>query len=219
MNELHNTFLETIGPLGMTQLETPIFYNAPIGISFEIGSTEKIYLKRGKINLAYIEQAFNRVSKIYHHFPASDLLRIVIYPNERIYQQQLLDLNDFTNIGLPLPKERVFENIILDEEEYEQEHLYWELPSQEIDVDKLLTEIIKSDIGGFNELASAVYFINTKEKVLFYLYDDRGLDVVVEKAENLKSLYDEYHAWILDYDRDEIDIVFAAETLKRNTQE
>ena len=40
-----------------------------------------------------------------------------------------------------------------------------EFNPNEIDVDKLLTEIIKADIGGFNELASAVYFINTKEKI------------------------------------------------------
>lgn len=208
MINLHEHFSKTIQSLGMPQLIHPVFYNAPIGIRFEIGGSEKIYLKRGKINPAYIEQAVNRASKIYQHLPAFDLLRIDIYPDERTYQQRPLDLNDFTNIGLPFPKEKMREKIIMDDEEYERECLYWELSSQEIDIDKLLTEIIRADIGGFNELASNVYFINTKEKILYHLYDDRGLDVVAKTAKSLRTLYDEYNSWILDYNRDEIDEIF-----------
>ena len=208
MNKLHNMFLEMLDDLDMGELEVPIFYNAPIGIRFEIGDAEKIYLKRGKINPAYIEQAANRASKIYQHLPTFDLLRIDIYPDERSFQQRPLNLNDFTNIGLPLPKEKMCEKIIMDDDEYKRDSLYWELSSQEIDIDKLLAEIIKADIGGFNELASAVYFINTKEKILYHLYDDRGLDVVANTAKSLRTLYDEYNSWILVYDRDEIDKVF-----------
>ena len=208
MINLHEHSSKTIQSLGMPQLMHPVFYNAPIGIRFEIGDAEKIYLKRGKINPAYIEHAVNRASKIYQHLPAFDLLRIDIYPDERSFQQRPLNLNDFTNIGLPLPKEQMREKIIMDDDEYKRDSLYWELSSQEIDVDKLLTEIIKADIGGFNELASAVYFINTKEKILYHLYDDRGLDVVAKTAKSLRTLYDEYNSWILDYDRDEIDKIF-----------
>lgn len=208
MINLHEHLSKTIQSLGMPQLIHPVFYNAPIGIRFEIGGAEKIYLIRGKINPAYIEQAVNRASKIYQHLPAFDLLRIDIYPDERSFQQRPLDLNDFTNIGLPLPKEKMREKIIMDDEEYERECLYWELSSQKIDIDKLLTEIIRADIGGFNELASTVYFINAKEKILYHLYDDRGLDVVAKTAKSLRTLYDEYNSWILDYDRDEIDDIF-----------
>ena len=208
MGKLHNLFLETIKTLGLSESMHPLFYNAPIGIRFEIGGDEKIYLKRGKVNPVYIEQAFKRANDIYQHLPEFDLLRMDIYPDERNYQQRLLNLKNFTNIGLPMPKEKEIENIVFDEGEYEKEYLYWDLSSQEIDVDKLLTEIIKADIGGFNELASTVYFVNTKEKILYHLYDDRGLDVVAKTVKSLRSTYYEYNSWILDYDKDEIDKTF-----------
>lgn len=208
MGKLHNLFLETIKTLGLSESMHPLFYNAPIGIRFEIGGDEKIYLKRGKVNPVYIEQAFKRANDIYQHLPEFDLLRMDIYPDERNYQQRPLNLKNFTNIGLPMPKEKEIENIVFDDGEYEKEYLYWDLSSQEIDVDKLLTEIIKADIGGFNELASTVYFVNTKEKILYHLYDDRGLDVVAKTVKSLRSTYYEYNSWILDYDKDEIDKTF-----------
>ena len=48
-----------------------------------------------------------------------------------------------------------------------------DLSCKKIDIDKLLLEIIKADIGGFNELASALFFLNTKDKIIYHLCDDR----------------------------------------------
>lgn len=120
MGKLHNLFLETIKTLGLSESMHPLFYNAPIGIRFEIGGDEKIYLKRGKVNPVYIEQAFKRANDIYQHLPEFDLLRMDIYPDERNYQQRPLNLKNFTNIGLPMPKEKEIENIVFDEGEYEK---------------------------------------------------------------------------------------------------
>ena len=216
MGKLHNLFLETIKSLGISESMHPLFYNAPIGIRFEIGGDEEIYLKRRKVNPVYIEEAFKRANAIYQNLPEFDLLRIDIYPDERNYQQRPLNLKDFTNIGLPLPKEKKIENIIIDDEEHQELYLYWDLSSQEIEIGKLLIEIIKADIGGFNELASAVYFVNTKEKILYHLYDDRGLDVVAKTVKILRSTYYEYNSWILDYDKDEIDKNFKESDLSSN---
>ncbi|WP_107725103.1 DUF3885 domain-containing protein [Desmospora activa] len=41
------------------------------------------------------------------------------------------------------------------------------------------------------------------------MYDDRGLDIVANKIETLRDCYLNYNDWILDYDRQRIDAVFA----------
>ncbi|WP_394188749.1 DUF3885 domain-containing protein [Paenisporosarcina quisquiliarum] len=53
-----------------------------------------------------------------------------------------------------------------------------------------------------------IYFINLTKKVIYHLYDDRGCDILAADKETIRFLYDQYNDWILDYDREEIDILF-----------
>ncbi|MCM3186922.1 DUF3885 domain-containing protein [Priestia megaterium] len=53
-----------------------------------------------------------------------------------------------------------------------------------------------------------IYFINLSKKMIFHLYDDRGCDVLASSKESIRFLYEEYNNWILDYDREEIDLLF-----------
>ena len=55
---LAGKFQKAITGLGMERLEHPLFYHAPVGIRFEIGGEEPIYLDRRaaklKTNPAYV---------------------------------------------------------------------------------------------------------------------------------------------------------------------
>ncbi|MDO6851730.1 DUF3885 domain-containing protein [Priestia megaterium] len=53
-----------------------------------------------------------------------------------------------------------------------------------------------------------IYFVNLSKEIIFHLYDDRGCDVLASNKESIKFLYEEYNHWILDYDREEIDLLF-----------
>jgi len=44
---LAGKFQKAITGLGMERLEHPLFYHAPVGLRFEIGGEEPIYLDRG----------------------------------------------------------------------------------------------------------------------------------------------------------------------------
>nr|WP_232726132.1 DUF3885 domain-containing protein [Bacillus sp. FJAT-42315] len=59
------------------------------------------------------------------------------------------------------------------------------------------------DRAGYN-----IYFVNITRKFIYHLYDDRGCDVIASNKENLRPLYEERNAWILDYDREQIDKLF-----------
>ena len=53
-----------------------------------------------------------------------------------------------------------------------------------------------------------VYFINLDKKIIFNMYDDRGLDVITTDKETIRPIYGKYNHWILDYDRKKIDKLF-----------
>jgi hypothetical protein len=57
-------------------------------------------------------------------------------------------------------------------------------------------------------VTDGVFFIDPKRHIIYYLYDDRGLNVISNNKEALLPLYNKYNSWILDYDRALIDHIF-----------
>lgn len=53
-----------------------------------------------------------------------------------------------------------------------------------------------------------VYFVNADKKLIFHMYDDRGLDIIATDKETLKPIYAKHNDWLLDYDRERIDKQF-----------
>ncbi|WP_338754703.1 DUF3885 domain-containing protein [Bacillus sp. FJAT-52991] len=49
-----------------------------------------------------------------------------------------------------------------------------------------------------------VFFINVTKNVIFFIYDDRGCEVIANKKETIYSLYEKYGEWIDEYSREEI---------------
>ena len=72
---LAGKFQKAITGLGMERLEHPLFCHAPVGIRFEIGEEEPIYLDRSaaklKTNPAYVQGALDRAAAIYRALPAA----------------------------------------------------------------------------------------------------------------------------------------------------
>ncbi len=50
-----------------------------------------------------------------------------------------------------------------------------------------------------------VFFINVTRDVIFYIYDDRGCEVIGSDIEKIRPLYEKYADWIDEYSREEID--------------
>ena len=53
-----------------------------------------------------------------------------------------------------------------------------------------------------------IYFINISKKLIYHMYDDRGLDLISADKEMLRSIYKQHNDWILEYDRERIDKQF-----------
>ena len=194
----------------MEKLEHPLFYHAPVAIRFEIGGSESVYLDT-MTNPEYISQALKRAMMIYKALPQSpNVLRIDGYPDEAKGAKGLIQ-TICCHAGLPRPHEIVLDILAENDEQYEQIQLYWDLSWIAFQPEKLLQEIIKSDIGGQNCFTSNVYLLNTNCPVLYYLYDERGLDVLSGARKMILPLYHKFQDWILDYDRVQIDSLFTSE--------
>lgn len=200
----------SVKKIGMKKFENPIFYNSPIGIRFEISEPFGEVYCDGELNPKYLQETYKKVLTLYQNIPCKfDTILWNTYPNE--YNNYGKDfLQKFMKITeLPLPHEKYSEMIYLDEnEKVEKISYYWDLRRNIININKLLEEISKADLGGFSDLVSSVYLFDTNLNVLFYYYDDRGLDIVSEKKETISLLYKNYNEWILDYDREKINKIF-----------
>lgn len=207
---LINLFHKTISEMGMKILERPIFYQAPVGIRFEIGGEDDVYSKTGitkKLypNPVYVDKAVARASRIFHALPEESwILRIDLYDEKEVKKT-------LKALRLVPSHEKVWNEYEEDGEKMISYELYWSLDDTDWSEETIIREIILADLGGLNCLASAVFLVHPNEKVLYYLYDDRGLDVVAKEQKKLYSLYETFNDWILNDDREAIDHIFKSE--------
>ncbi len=50
-----------------------------------------------------------------------------------------------------------------------------------------------------------VFFINATKHVIFFIYDDRGCEVIANNKDIIRPIYETYNAWLAEYDREEIE--------------
>ena len=216
---LYESFQKVVNSLGMKELTHPVFYNSPIGIRFNIGENNNaVYINESddkySVNPNYVSSCLERSLNIYNRLKKTpDLLVIESFLWEDETIDGLVSLVSSVT-GLSQPDEIYNEIIDYEQEEYVHVFLMWSL--NDFTPNKLLEEIIKADLGSGNHfLTSSVYFICTKDNVLFHLYDNRGADLVSGKKEKSQHIYYELNDLILDYDIEKIDETF--KTTERDT--
>ena len=207
MKELCAKFHCASRSMGMERIEHPLFYRVPIALRFEIGDpapTVPVYLPDGRANQQYIESAFHRASTLFRSLPDTwDILRFDCYEGEN-FQELLKIVRAVT--GLPAPHESASSSV--EDKDLRLFSFYWNIVDS-VFVCRLLREVIAADIGGHNALVSSVYWMNTRDSILFHLYDDRGCDIIGANKEMLHPIYVQYNDWLLDYDRTRMDERFA----------
>lgn len=195
---------EELKLLGLNVLNHPIFYNSNYGIRFEIGVGD-VYGNDGTPGKEYVENALTRAITIYNNgIKHPELLMWEVYTQKDKEKQDLKSLF-MEKIAPVLPEEEFLKAVKIDGNNFQQTQFFWNLRKSEIPMDSMFREIILGDLGGLQELASSVYLFDTKNHVMLHLYDDRGLDIVAHDKNTLMPLFQELNAWILDYDRKQID--------------
>ena len=153
----------------------------------------------------HFEEAIHRALSIYQATEPYDILRINVWLDSE-HESEIP--NYFTSLGLPECDESYIETHYSDGYECQIKACYWDLRKFTFDWKKLFRDIVYTDFKEPHFLASNVFFLNTTAEILYHLYDDRGLDVVAIDKMTLQPIYQSYHTWLLDYDREAMKKLF-----------
>ena len=214
MNHDFNQWLEQTFP--QMKLEVPLFYNFPLGLRFELGVPY-----RGIDDPTYFEQLEQRAISLFEAvFAESEQVCVMTFT----YQTALSDIEHIERNEV-----QVLENY-LQPEYISQVSIHSEQPDYDEDTAELMgyiqSKYVWCTIGdldyagilkaiGYTDfpereasLVERVFFIEPKQKIIFHMYDDRGLDIVGMQQESLQRLYHQYYDWLLRYDLEKMNQVF-----------
>ena len=214
------------------RLRKPLFYSWNFGLRFELqtgemsNSIRQILDEEGNVipqigdtdTDEYFQEVTRRASTIFQTaFDNSDKVFLVFMDYK--YKRRKIKFSNFTF--------RQIDNLQKTEINYSKEFRLYE-PNDKFDIrniaiiksitnrinyKSILTAIGHTDFpprkpmldnNGFLT-SKEIYFVNIDKKLIFHMYDDRGLDLISSNKETLRPIYNKHNAWILDYDRKRID--------------
>lgn len=217
------------------RLRKPLFYSWNFGLRFDLQTGETSNSSRqildgggnviphiGDTNTnVYFQEVVNRASTIFQTaFDISDQV-FLLYMDYK-YKRRKIKFSNFifkqidnckkTEVRF-LKEKRLYEP---DDKFDIQNVAIIKLTADRINHKNILTAIGNSDFpprqprldnNGFLT-NKEVYFVNINKKLIFHMYDDRGLDLISADREILRPIYKRHNEWILDYDRKQIDKQF-----------
>lgn len=78
-----------------------------------------------------------------------------------------------------------------------------------INYQNILRGIANLEMGMEPSISTKVQFVNIRNGVAFYMYDDRGCLVYANDRETLRPIYRKYNHWLVDSYRQEFDALFS----------
>ncbi len=179
-----------------------LFYNHPNGLRFELSESG---------NPSYIHmflQAYQKAAEITNFMfaDARDLhAAICLYSyGDGSFLSGLSRFRSIASCGLKIPKSyHTWRN--LDRVGDEEDDRWRTSIAFKIDrtvIPQLLWGAISSDIGIRPRLLGDVYLFDLELGILVHPYDERGMDVIGNNLGILRSAYDKFDRYLLDYDRE-----------------
>lgn len=195
------------------ELRPALFYSWQTAIRFELGVDWSSSIRVE----SYAEKASKRAITLFEDFHSSnDELFVVIDVDDlhggRNIQRQLKIFPQYVNKNLlyKLSYQELPFHFSEEEDARRMKTHRFTLccKRDEIKYKSLLKAICHQDLGLKPSLIHRVYFLNKTRKTIFHMYDDRGCDVLATRSIDLQEIYMKRNKWILDYDREKIDLLF-----------
>ncbi|HFU4001568.1 TPA: DUF3885 domain-containing protein [Streptococcus suis] len=186
---------------GEHQLVAPFFYATPLALKFEIGPAEEAETLPKKV---YLDRAYARAVELMEQAASEyDYLVLSLLQEEgRDIASYLWHFTSKYNFDKCPEPERI------EVEDWTGEVLVFErylFPVADQDLKALLMEIVKADHGGFHYLSASVFFLSSKENVIYHCYDDRGVDLAVVDDDKRRQLFTDCQDLLFDYDKEEME--------------
>lgn len=127
----------------------------------------------------------------------------------KIYQPNLKDKSRLKQLQV---KTYSYPFAVAEHDRYEMQQLSLFCKVKDIRVEGLLKGAIHEDFplkprfGAVSVHYPDIFFVNITKNILFFVYDDRGYEVIAKTIDRLRPLYDKHYDWIEDVDRERIEI-------------
>ncbi|PEJ51771.1 hypothetical protein CN692_22625 [Bacillus sp. AFS002410] len=203
------------------ELIPSVYYQWDFGIHFSLGGNIYQFKKHDELNFDRFRLVYKQTSTIFNElFEEDDDLFLVtnLYKHKtkekrikklNVYKRFLKNKNDLNKIqvkSFPYPFE------MDDAEEYEMQQFSLKCKRKDFNVHQLLKAACNEDFpplnprfGGYSIGYPDVFFVNVTKDIIFFIYDDRGCEVVARNVERLRLLYKKYFDWVEDVDRNRIE--------------
>ena len=212
-----NSYLDENFP--KLKMERPLFYNWSIGLRFEIGPDEIELWKdseRETFNEEYFDVSLARAISIFEAVFGKDDEIEIIYQQYSDGRKKIRKGNFIFKQIEDTKTSLAISSDVRDIYELAYKSACWKrlnIPSLSIDdinYKSILLSLIHSDFGCRKpSMWGECYFINKTNHIILNLYDDRGMDVISSNKEALLPLYKLHNDWLLNYDREKMDLVFS----------
>jgi hypothetical protein len=197
------------------QLKSPLFYSSKIAIRFELGGNLN--------NQSRVEKVVHRALSIFNEFnqPTDDIYLTVFIDSWEGNPVSSFE-KDIYELFFSYASVVKSEDIDMVEQAFRYKdpdengdddtitlRYCKKMKVKDLKVEELLGAIANREMGYEPSIVGDIFLINETKKSIFYVYDDRGMDVVADDRKTLSAVYEKYNNWILDYDRSRIDKIFA----------
>jgi hypothetical protein len=195
------------------QLKSPLFYNTPVAIRFELGGN----LESTKGRAAQVNK---RVVTLFRELNrSSDAIYVVMFVDSwdehpiasfekqvhHIFQKYISGMNH-NQLDM---EEKEFRYKDPDESDDTVTIRYCiKVKVKDLNAEGLLEALTNRGIGIQPTIIGDIFLVNETKNTIFHFYDDRGLDIAAKGKDALRNIYEKYNNWILDYDRNKVDKIF-----------
>lgn len=176
-------------------LEPPVFYNWKPGLRFELGAGPK--------GENYFKTAVRRAVKLFETAMRKNDEILVVYVEYKNVRKLHKNSYLFKNIK-DLDQSTVeYERYVDSYDEEEDDEIVFtraviKTTPDKIEHTNILTAISNTDFASRRpQIGGSVYFINTTRDLIYFMYDDRGLDIIATEATPLAEIYHKFESWVL----------------------
>ena len=196
------------------QLRKPLFYSWDYGLRFDLQvgetNTDQYFNEVVRRSATLFEIAFDSLDSVYFVLMDREFKRNKIRFSNYAFRQ----LSGLLKSEISYTKAT---NLYYPNDKFDKRNIaIIKLSPDRINFRNILTAIAHSDfpprkprldeLGMFT--AKEVYFVNIDKKLVFNMYDDRGLDIISSDIETLRPIYTKYKNWLLEYDKKQMDKIF-----------
>lgn len=192
----------------------PSIYNQwGIGIHFCLGKNIYQLKENEELNLKRFQVVYEQITILFNElFEQNDDIFLVtnMYKHKKekcirklkVYQPFLKCKNHLNQI---LVKTYPYPFEINKAEEYEMQQFSLLCKPRDLRVTELLKAAsnedfpLKPKFGGYSIDYPDVFFVNITKDIIFFIYDDRGCEVIAHDFKRIRPLYEKYHDWVEEY--------------------